>query len=81
MGFLIAEVMKPLVSVSQICARGNRVVFDGANSFIEHKATGAKTRLRESKGVYVIDVKPVDKTDCSSLGFVGQGAWRARRIP
>lgn len=80
MNFRVADVTKPLASVSRICARGNRVVFDGPDSYIEHKSTGARTSIRESKGVYVIDVVPIDNNDAKfddnngCPGFGGQGA-------
>ena len=42
------------------------MVFDVEGSYIEHKATGARTALREKRGVYVLDIElangsPVNK--------------------
>jgi len=32
-------------------------MFDLEGSYIEHKATGARTALREERGVYVLDIE------------------------
>lgn len=53
--------------------QGNRAVFDRVSSLIERMATRARTRIRESKGAHVIDVKPFDGNDRRNPGFVGQG--------
>lgn len=50
MSFRIADATNTLASVSKICAKGNRVVFDGPDFDTEHKATGARTQIRESRG-------------------------------
>ena len=39
----LAQVTKPLASVSSICNRGNRVIFDSGGSYIQNK-TSQKTR-------------------------------------
>ena len=56
MSFRVADVTKPLGAVSKICHKGNKVVFDVEGSYIEHKATGTRTALREERGVYVLDI-------------------------
>jgi hypothetical protein len=58
MTFQICEVTKPLGSVSRICQAGSRVVFGPPEegSYIEHIQTGKKTMLRQSKGLYYLDV-------------------------
>jgi len=43
--------------VSKFCREGNRVAFDVEGSYIEHKATGTRTALREERGVYVLDTE------------------------
>ena len=40
MNFTIAEVSKPLISVSTWCDQGKRVVFDNSGSYMIDKATG-----------------------------------------
>ena len=49
----ICAVNKTLMSVSQVTAQGNRVVFDDDGSFIEDKATGEKLWVEESGGMYM----------------------------
>ena len=56
MTFQLADVTKPLASVRKMCGVGNRVVFDEAGSYIECKATGARTPIRKDEGTYVVDV-------------------------
>ncbi len=53
-GFIaqVAAVNQGLLSVSKICATGHRVVFDEAGSYIEHKATGQRTKIEARRGVY-----------------------------
>ena len=59
--FQIAEVNKVLASVSSLVDTGNRVIFDkdeesGADiSFIVNKKTGASTKLRRERNVWVLD--------------------------
>ena len=50
------NVTKPLISTSAVEKAGNRIVFDGERSYIQHKKTGEKTRVRQQNGVYVIDL-------------------------
>lgn len=47
-----------LSAVSKTCAKGKRVVFDGPDSYIEHKTRGARAQTRESRGIYVVDMAP-----------------------
>ena len=70
--FQIADVKKPLGSVSRICAMGHRVVMDDEGSFIEHKATGKRTWLRQEGGVYMLDtwvMKPDEAVAVMGAGF------------
>lgn len=57
--------------MSKICAKGNRVVFDGPDSYIEHKITRARMQIKESSDAYVIDVTPCRD---ERQGFGGPGA-------
>ena len=50
----VTEVNKALLSVSKIVQAGNRVVFDSAGSYIEHKHSGEWTPLEERGGIYVL---------------------------
>jgi hypothetical protein len=68
MNFRVADVTKPLGAVSKICHKGNKVVFDVEGSYIEHKATGTRTALREERGVYVLDIELVRRSAASNDG-------------
>ena len=50
----VAKVDKPLLSVSSITKRGNRVVFDPQGSYIENCFTGELTEIHEVNGMYVL---------------------------
>ena len=58
MRFQVCNVTKPLGSVSRICQAGSRVVFGPPEegSYIEHITTNKKTMLRQSKGLYYLDM-------------------------
>ncbi len=49
-------VTKPLLAVRKICAAGNRVVFDDEEpgSYIEDKASGARTAISKEDGSYAV---------------------------
>ena len=55
------DVTKPLAAASQIAAKGNRIVLDGAgsDSYIEHKASGVRTPLTIENGVYMMEMSVV----------------------
>ena len=50
----VCEVNKSLLSVSKAVKAGNRVVFDGEESYVENKATGEKTWLVEENGMFAL---------------------------
>ena len=51
----MVDVTKPLLAVRKICAAGNRVVFDDCGgSYIEDKATGARTAICKEDGTYAV---------------------------
>ena len=56
MVFQVAAVNKALGSVSQIVSNGNRVIFDPTGSYIQNVGSVEKIWLRETNGVYVLDV-------------------------
>ena len=58
MKFQVCSVTKPLGSVSRMCQAGSRVIFcpPEEGSYIEHVATKRKTFLRQSKGLYFLDM-------------------------
>ena len=50
----VCDVNKPLLSVRKVMAGGSRVVFDEAGSYIENKATGERTWLKEQGGMFIL---------------------------
>lgn len=59
MTFRVAQVTKPLASVSKICSKGNKVIFDGHASYILNKRTGRRTPLKQENGVFIMEI-PID---------------------
>ena len=45
-----------LASVSKICKKGHRVIFEDGYGCIENLTTGELTWLREERGQYILDV-------------------------
>ena len=64
----VCAVNKSLMSVSKIAGKGNRVVFDDEGSFIENKADGEKTWLRQSGGMYYLKMW-VSRKSSHEAGF------------
>ena len=56
MRYQVAEVRKPLTSVSKICDRGNRVTFCRNWGYVQNLFTGQCTPLRRDGGVYMLDL-------------------------
>ena len=54
--FQVAEVTRPLCSVTKICDRGNRVVFSAEGGYIENLATGVQTSFMRQNNVYVMEM-------------------------
>ena len=57
-------VTKPLGAVSRITSKGNRVVFEENDGYIENKTTGEKTWFVLKDDVYVLDamVRPYSQS-------------------
>ena len=55
--FQVTSARKPLVSVSRIVQKGNKVIFAPGNSYIENMASGKRIELEEINGTYHIDVE------------------------
>ena len=66
----VTDVHRPLMSVSRICDKGNRVVFESDGGYIESLATGEKIHVRRDHNVYRLQVE-VPKS-----GFTRQGVER-----
>lgn len=58
--FQVAEVGRPLVSVSAICEQGNRVTFGRGGGMIQNLATGQETPFSRKNGIYVLNMWILD---------------------
>ena len=54
--FQVTHARKPLVSVSRMVRKGNKVVFGPDEAYIENVATGKRIMMQESNGAYEVDV-------------------------
>ena len=54
--FDVADVTRPLGSVSKLVKKNHQVVFDEERSYIRNKKTGAEIDPREQQGLYFLDV-------------------------
>ena len=54
--FEVANISRPLGSVSKLVRKQNKVVFDEGNSYIENKKTKERVPLREENGLYFLDI-------------------------
>ena len=63
--FQVADVSKPLMSVSAICERGNRVFFGRAGGVIQNLATGKEIPFTRQNGIYVLDMWFMDEPTSS----------------
>ena len=77
--FQLAEVTRPLCSVSQICDRGNEVHFDQHGGYIISES-GRRTHFRRENNVYVLQLH-ADAGPMSSQGFPRQSMQRTGIIP
>ena len=59
--FQIADVTKPLVSVSAICELGNRVIFGRSGGVVQNLKTGLETPFIRKNGIYVLDMWLLDE--------------------
>ena len=58
--FQIADVSKPLVSVSAICELGNRVIFGRGGGVVQNLASGHETPFQRKNGIYVLEMWLLD---------------------
>ena len=64
----VCAVNKTLMSVSKVASKGNRLVFDDDGSYIECKATGEKSWLTQSGGMYYLKMW-VSRKSSAAAGF------------
>ena len=67
----VTDVHRPLMSVSRICDKGHRVVFESHGGYIESLTTGEKINVRRDHNVYRLQV------DVPGSGFTRQGVNRS----
>ena len=67
----VTDVHRPLMSVSRICDKGHRVVFESHGGYIESLTTGEKINVRRDHNVYRLQV------DVPESGFTRQGVNKA----
>ena len=58
--FQVADVERPLISVSQMSKTGRKVEFESAQGLIIHKQSGKRIRLQRVGGVYLLRMKVRD---------------------
>ena len=75
MDMQIADVKKPLGSVRKICEAGNRVVFDEAGSYIEHKVSGNRTPIAKEGSVYTVSMWIPGSAPRRNSDFKRQARW------
>ena len=71
--FQVAEVTRPLCSVSKICDKGNRVVFELGGRYVENIVTGMKTKFMRQNNVYVMEMYVQDHGMEETSDFARQG--------
>ena len=67
----VTDVHRPLMSVSRICDKGNRVVFEDHGGYIESMTTGDKIQIHRDRNVYRLQVSVPES------GFMRQGVGKA----
>lgn len=73
--FQVADVTRPLCSVSRVCGQGNKVVFGSGGGYVENLATGKKSYFQRQHNVYVMNMHVLEGNDDQghSEGFARQG--------
>ena len=61
--FQVADVERPLISVSQLGKTGHKVEFEGDKGYIVHVRTGRRLRLQREGGVYILKMRVRIKPD------------------
>ena len=54
--FQVAEVSRPLMSVSKVCEMGNRVIFGVNGGYILNLETGGTTQFVKKEGIYIFNM-------------------------
>ena len=67
--FQIADVSRPLVSVSGVCERRSRVIFGRAGGVVQCLSTGREAPFYKRNGIYVLSMWFLDEKDASPQPF------------
>jgi hypothetical protein len=70
----IAEVSRPLYSVSKICDSGASVTFDNNEAVVKGRDGAVLAKFKREGGLYVTDLEFTDEGGSTRPGFTGQGA-------
>jgi len=65
--FQVAEVTRPLCSVSKMCDKGNRVVFEMGGGYVENLTTGVRTSFSRENNVYVMEMHVQEDSAVSAI--------------
>ena len=79
--FQLAEVECPLVSISSVCDKGNRVIFGKSGGVIQNVATGAEVPFQRRGGVYALGLwvkRPRDQGGAASAPVPAVGPFARR---
>ena len=52
----VVDIVRPLMSVRQICKQGNRVIFGMFGGVIQNLATGSETHFGVEDNIYTMDM-------------------------
>ena len=74
----VVELSRPLMSVHQICERGNIVVFGQHGGYVMNLTSGAQSHFGVEDNVYVMELylPPASTSPPGSEGFRRQGPGR-----
>ena len=72
--FDVAKISRPLASVAEMVKKNYRVIFDEGRSYIENKATGRWTPLRQEGNLFFLDIWVRVPEKLASSPFVRQVA-------
>ena len=73
-GFDVAKVTRPLVSVSEMVRKNYKVVLDNEGSYIQNKKTGKHINVRQEGSLYYLDLWVQVPEEISNSPFVRQAS-------
>ena len=83
--FSVCNVRRPIISVGKAIEKGQRVVFDSDGSYVEDKASGARTAIEKKNGVFVMRMwvvpRPVRDSEKINLAPFSEGGATGSNHP